>query len=202
MKRFFKFKILPFIIFFFLKLLYFTYRIKIIGKKELLEGQGDIIVFWHSKMLPIIPFLGGKGIVALVSMSEDGELISDVLKRFHYKMVRGSTSRGGGRALVKLLKKIKDGYTIAITPDGPRGPSRKFQKGALVLSLKTGAKIIPISYKSSGSHFFNSWDRFELPFPFSKIEIRIGVPFISTNNQNDFEEEKKEMEKILNELEK
>ncbi len=202
MKKFLKFKLLPFLIFIILKLLYLSYRKNIKGEVELLKEKGNILVFWHSKMLPIIPFLGKRKIVALVSMSEDGELISNVLKRFGYIMVRGSTSRGGAKAVVKLLKKLKEGNTVAITPDGPRGPSRNFQKGALILSFKTGKKIIPLSYKSSKSHFFNSWDRFELPLPFSRIEIIIGKPYIVKNSEDDFSEDKINMEKILNALEK
>ncbi len=200
MKNYLKFKVLPFLLFFLLKFLYFTYRIKVEGDESLIDEKKKIIVFWHSKMLPLIPFLGKREIVALVSMSEDGELISGVLRRFKYILVRGSTSRGGGRAIVKLLKKLNEGYAIAITPDGPRGPSRVFQKGAALLSKKSGAEIIPLSYLSSKSYFFNSWDKFELPLPFSKITIKIGTPFLVSAN-DDIEEKSKELANILNELE-
>jgi len=158
------------------------------GEREILEEQGNILVFWHSKMLPIIPFLGKRNIVALVSMSEDGELISRVLKKFDYILVRGSTSRGGAAALVKLIKKIKEGYSVAITPDGPRGPARVFQKGAFIITKKTKAKIIPLSYVSSNSYFFNSWDKFELPLPFSKIVLRIGTPLSADSLSGEKEE--------------
>ena len=188
MKKFFKFTILPLLIFIFLKILYFSYRKKVEGEREILEEQGNILVFWHSKMLPIIPFLGKRNIVALVSMSEDGELISRVLKKFDYILVRGSTSRGGATALVKLIKKIKEGYSVAITPDGPRGPARVFQKGAFIITKKTKAKIVPLSYVSSKSHFFNSWDKFELPLPFSKIVLRIGTPLKADSLSGEKEE--------------
>jgi len=201
-KKFFKFTILPLLIFIFLKILYFSYRKRVEGDKKILQQQGNILVFWHSKMLPIIPFLGKKRIVALVSMSEDGELISGVLKKFGYILVRGSTSRGGAAALVKLIKKIKEGYSVAITPDGPKGPARVFQKGAFVIAKKTKANMIPLSYVSSKSHFFNSWDRFELPLPFSKVVLRIGAP-LSVDSLSGESEEKIliKIGRILDELE-
>ncbi len=172
--RFIKFKLIPFFVFLIMKILYFTYRIEIINKTGEEITSPCVFAFWHGKMWVFIPFLGGKGIVALVSQSEDGEMISNLLKYYKYKLVRGSTSRGGSKALINLIKELKKGERVAITPDGPRGPARIFQKGALYLSLKADVPIVPMNFISSKSYRFSSWDKFEIPYPFSKIKIIIG----------------------------
>jgi len=166
-------KILVFLAFIILKLLYFTYRIKVTGS---LYDKAALYVFWHGKMFIMIPFLGYKKTVALVSKSEDGELITNVLKYFKYEFARGSSSRDGEKALIQLIKKLKHGKSAAITPDGPRGPAKVFQKGAVYIALKSNVPIIPISYNSSRSCRFSSWDKFEVPYPFSKVNIKIGKP--------------------------
>ncbi len=183
--KFIKFKLIPFLVFFIMKILYSTYRITIINKTNEDLCLPSVLTFWHGKMWVLIPFLGKKGVVALVSNSEDGEMISGLLKYFGYKLVRGSTSRGGSRALVKMIKMLKQGEVVAITPDGPRGPSRVFQKGALYLSAKANVPIIPMNFVSSSSYKFSSWDRFEIPYPFAKVKIIIGEKFIIDGKSDD-----------------
>jgi lysophospholipid acyltransferase (LPLAT)-like uncharacterized protein len=173
-----------------MRILYSTYKITIINKTDEDLNSPSVITFWHGKMWVFIPFLGKKGVVALVSHSEDGEMISNLLKYFKYKLVRGSTSRGGSKALVKMIKNLKKGDIVAITPDGPKGPSRIFQKGALYLSAKAKVPIIPMNFISSNSYSFSSWDKFEIPYPFAKIKIIIGKKIIIDNKLDNKKIEK------------
>ncbi|MDD4004481.1 MAG: lysophospholipid acyltransferase family protein [Elusimicrobiaceae bacterium] len=140
------------------------------------RGKNYIFAIWHCKQAFLIYTHRRRRICALVSMSKDGEYIARVLMRAGLSAVRGSTSRGGTKALLGLLGKIGEGFCPVITPDGPRGPRRTVQQGVIFLARKTGLPIVPLACGNSRKMVFNSWDRFELPLPFSRAAVVEGAP--------------------------
>jgi lysophospholipid acyltransferase (LPLAT)-like uncharacterized protein len=137
---------------------------------------------WHNRLalsMKLHSILGRRyyqaaGLVGLVSASRDGAFLSAILGRFGVQSVRGSTSRRGPQALLELVTMIKRGYDIAITPDGPRGPSYVVQDGVLALAQVTGLPVVPVSYHVDRKIQLKSWDRFQIPLPFSRCEVVIG----------------------------
>ena len=124
----------------------------------------------------------GKNFNTIVSKSKDGEILSNVLTRWSYKIARGSSSSGGKEALDELIQSVQENHFAALTPDGPRGPALEIKNGALALAFKTKLPLIPVSINYSRKKILSkSWDRFEIPMPFSTCEIIIGdkIPYDS-----------------------
>ena len=137
-----------------------------------------VYIFWHSKMLIGWWLFKNKKPVALVSKSKDGEILSNVLNKWNYKVVRGSSSKGGKDALNEITQLAKSGNTIVITPDGPRGPANEIKNGALIISNKSGLPIIPVKITYAKKIILQkSWDKFEIPFPFSVCTVYFGKEF-------------------------
>ncbi len=118
------------------------------------------------------------------------------------KMVRGSTTRGGVRALAELVRLLKKDVKIAITPDGPRGPRWKIQSGVVYLAAKTGVPVVLLAASVKHAFYFKSWDSFQFPFPFSKAVLNIGEPYYVTGGLDDanIEFHRAELEKLLIDL--
>lgn len=114
------------------------------------------------------------GLVGLVSASKDGAFLAAILQRFGVQPVRGSSSRRGGQALLELTTWTERGYDIAITPDGPRGPRYIVREGPMTLAQVTGLPIVPASFRLDWKIQLKSWDRFQIPLPFSRCEITVG----------------------------
>lgn len=138
--------------------------------------QGLILGLWHGQLLALAWYMRRRGIVVLVSASRDGEIITRVIESWGYRTVRGSSTRGGREALVALLKELRAGSTVAITPDGPRGPAHKYQAGALVAAQRTGVPIIPYALHVDRAWRLKGWDRFTIPKPFARITFVFGEP--------------------------
>jgi lysophospholipid acyltransferase (LPLAT)-like uncharacterized protein len=138
-------------------------------------------------------------LAALISASKDGALLSAVLKNFRVTAVRGSSSRRGGQALIELVSMAKQGYDLAVTPDGPRGPCYVAQEGVLVLAQLTGAPIIPVSCRLGWKIRAKSWDRFQIPLPFSRCEISVAPPMYvpRETSPGDREKLRQQLEEIL-----
>lgn len=171
MKRPFKHKLAIFLI----RLFASTWRIKIKGN---FPEKPSIVAFWHGLMLPAWKSFAGKQPRALVSLSKDGELLTGVLEKWGYTVLRGSSSRGGREVLDSLYEEAPKSYLL-ITPDGPQGPIYEFKAGAAIASFKTGAPLVLCGVKIESKKIFErSWDRFELPLPFSKITIEFNDPII------------------------
>ncbi len=148
-------------------------------------GGPKIYALWHGRMfLPMYHFRNSV-IHGLVSEHRDGEIITATLEAFGYVPVRGSTSRGGARALVQLVRLVGEGKQVAFTPDGPRGPKWHFQPGAVYVALKTGIPIIPLVGSAQRAVYFKSWDAFQLPLPFSKCLFVVGEPYHVTGDMTD-----------------
>ena len=145
-------------------------------------GGPVLVCLWHGKMLLPIYAHRNENIVAMVSEHGDGEAIARTVERIGYKTVRGSSKRGGSRAFKAMLRLMRQGRTCAILPDGPTGPRHQLKPGAALLALRTEAVILPITFAAQHPIVINSWDRFTLWLPFSKVELIYGRPFKVTRD--------------------
>ena len=166
-----------------IRFLFSTMSIKEIpdGYSQNLERQGKraIYAFWHAHML--LPAYVGRqrNVKVLISQHRDGEYIAQIVQKLGYSVARGSTTRGGAKALLKMIKKIKEeSISLAITPDGPKGPRFIAQSGAILLGQKTQYPIIPVMIYLAKYWELPSWDRFCIPKPFSKARIFYGDPIM------------------------
>jgi lysophospholipid acyltransferase (LPLAT)-like uncharacterized protein len=157
-----------------------TYTYTVSGEKHmaaLAPGQpAPILAFWHGRVLAVIPFFRDRGIVVITSENFDGEWIARIIGRFGYGTARGSSSRGGARALVQLRRDLADGRPVAFTLDGPRGPARVAQPGAVWLAGATGHPIVPFHAEADRAWTARSWDRHLIPKPGATIRMAIGEP--------------------------
>jgi len=140
-------------------------------------GHQPVMAFWHGRILPATYYFRRRGIVVITSENFDGEWIAGIIERFGYGTARGSTSRGGRRALLQLTRDLAAGKPAGFTLDGPRGPARVAQAGAVWLAKATGNPILPFHLEASRHWTLNSWDRTQIPKPFSTVAIAMGEPF-------------------------
>ncbi|MCL5019557.1 MAG: lysophospholipid acyltransferase family protein, partial [Patescibacteria group bacterium] len=165
-----------------IRLLKLTLRIEIEGKEYVedakRQGKGIIYVFWHGQMLVPMMVHTGLGVPVMVSKHADGELIAYVLRFLGYSLVRGSSTRGGRKALIEMTHLLRDNREVAITPDGPSGPHHECKTGTVILAAHTGTPIIPVT--AIASHFFllKSWDRFQFVLPWSRCVLQYGAPLV------------------------
>ena len=135
-----------------------------------------IFVFWHQRLLCFGHTHARYRARLLISRSRDGELVSGLVAGLGFKPIRGSSHRAGGVALRSLLAEAKSGYDFGITPDGPRGPSQVFKSGAVYLASRSGLPIIPITVSYHRYWRLKSWDRFQVPWPFTWGVVHVGAP--------------------------
>jgi lysophospholipid acyltransferase (LPLAT)-like uncharacterized protein len=183
-----------------LALLCLTYRWKVDGAHHydavVDTGQQPILALWHGRILPGLHYFRNRGIVVITSQNFDGEWIARILHRFGFGTARGSSSRGGARALVELRRKLALGRPAAFTVDGPRGPARVVQPGAVFLAGATGQPILPYHIESNSHWTLNSWDRTQIPKPFSTVALAIGEP-IKVESTDDATLERKRAELLV-----
>lgn len=164
--------ILPFIINLYLK----TIRINISNKP--IRVKKAVYIFWHSRMLIGWWLFKNNNASALVSQSKDGSILNNILEKWDYKIIRGSSSKGSKDALNELIKSANEDRNIVITPDGPRGPVKLIKNGALIISNQCQIPIIPVRINYSHKIILkSSWDKFEIPIPFSKCEVSFGKEY-------------------------
>jgi lysophospholipid acyltransferase (LPLAT)-like uncharacterized protein len=140
------------------------------------RGEHFILAFWHRHLLLMPYAYRGRRISVLVSQSKDGELIARTVARLGIDSSRGSSSRGGAAGLRSLLRKAEEGWDIAFTPDGPRGPLREVQPGVILAAAATGLPIVPVAIAATRAKRLHSWDRFLVPLPFSTVHFVYGEP--------------------------
>jgi len=146
-----------------------------------------VVVFWHNEMLPMWRIFANKNAYAVVSQSKDGQILSDLLEKWGFMLIRGSSSKGGKEVMNKLVEKSMDNYVL-LTPDGPRGPRHILKPGGIVAAQRSGARFYFMKANISKKFVFKkSWDRFEFPLPFSKITIEISEPYIISKELNNNE---------------
>jgi lysophospholipid acyltransferase (LPLAT)-like uncharacterized protein len=166
-------------------------------------GRRPIMAFWHGRILPATVYFRKRGIVVITSENFDGEWIAGIIERFGYGTARGSSSRGAVKALVQLKRDMAAGKPAAFTLDGPRGPARVAQAGAIWLAKATGNPIIPFHIEADRYWTANSWDRTQIPKPWSKVAIAIGEPIkiAADSDEGAIEEGRRALEARLQTLE-
>ena len=141
-------------------------------------GRQPIMGFWHGRILPATIYFRDRGIVVMTSRNFDGEWIARIIERFGYGTARGSSSRGGPQALREMTRCLRAGAPVGFTLDGPRGPARAAQPGALWLAGATGHPVLPFHLEASRAWTARSWDGTQVPKPFSTVALAIGEPLI------------------------
>jgi lysophospholipid acyltransferase (LPLAT)-like uncharacterized protein len=169
-----------------LRSLFATTRVQRKGQ-EVLERMERPVVFtlWHGHLLPLIHYHRNSGMVTLVSQHRDGEHVARVLEKSGFVTVRGSSTRGGVLGLRGLVRKAREGCDVAITPDGPQGPRRRFKPGALLVARLTGHPIVPVAAGISRAWNLGKWDRFLVPKPFATVKIAYGTPMFVPRREED-----------------
>lgn len=168
------------------------------------KKQNYVLAFWHGTMLLPWYLHRNDGFAALTSKSKDGDLLAKQLKHWKYKVVRGSSSKGGDVALGIMVEHAKSGYSIAITPDGPRGPEFKFKAGAVITAKKSKVPLVLMGIGIKSKKKLKSWDKFQVPNPFTNVKVIYSEP-IYVDEKLSYDETSKaieECEKELNELQK
>ncbi len=181
---------------------------KVIGEERYKELKRQkkalIILIWHGRIFYAPYFFRHRGMMPLVSPSEDGEIIAQIITRWGYKTLRGSSSHSIIRAWNEMKRELEEGGELIIVPDGPRGPDRALKPGAVKLAEETGAFLIPFSFSSSRKKNLDSWDSFLIPMPFSKIVAIYGEPIAvgSGLSKEDFEKKTQQVQAALVDLDR
>ncbi len=188
--------------------LFATLRLRVEDRSGILAEETprpSLLCFWHNRILGItfaFDRLYPKnrlGVTVLTSPSRDGEILAQLVAAFGMGSVRGSSSRRGSRALLELVRLVRMGRDIAITPDGPRGPKYSLGPGVILLAQNTGARIIPVHARFQRCLRMKTWDGFIIPLPFSTVSVTIAEPLEIPENLSgeEFETARKQLEELL-----
>lgn len=206
------FRLIPFLGAHLLKLWMGTLRVRLEGfdaVQELVDrDERFILAFWHRRlvMMPLAyPFVRrqrgeDRGVAILASDSRDGERSTATWAFFRIHAVRGTASDDGAKALVRMIKAVREGWDFGITPDGPRGPRQQLKPGVIALARKTGAWVVPVCVAADHAVTLKTWDRMVLPLPFATVTVRYGVPAHHAPKADDAAEGAR-LERALNALE-
>lgn len=137
---------------------------------------GTLYVSWHSRILLSAATQAWQGVSVLVSQHGDGEYIVRAIERLGFRTIRGSSTRGGARALLAIVRTLEEGSDVALTPDGPKGPRLRVQPGCVLAAMKSRAAIVPIAFECSRAKRLASWDRFVVPWAFARVAVLAGDP--------------------------
>jgi len=163
-----------------LRLLVRTWSIRVVNRDVLRTyvdaGRPVVVATWHQMILPGVAFFRDRKAFIMVSKSRDGELIARVNLRMGFRNVRGSSSRGGGEALLAMIEVVRAGAQAAIMVDGPRGPAREPKAGCVMVASKTGAPLIPLGCRARPAIRARGWDRTLIPLPFARVVLSFGEP--------------------------
>jgi hypothetical protein len=194
---------LNWLIFLYIKLVYATSRWHFIfpasyEQEVFLNSKSEIFAIWHNRLAfgPGI-FLKKQNVEALISPHSDGAIISQVVKYFGFEVVSGSTNKGAVASLKQIMKKLKDGTSIVITPDGPRGPRYQINSSITEIARKYSNGLIPISCECSNYFTLNSWDKLIFPLPFCKITVIFGSKIELSDDKSNNDDK---LKMALNEL--
>jgi lysophospholipid acyltransferase (LPLAT)-like uncharacterized protein len=140
-------------------------------------GKPHVFLLWHEALLPLLWQHRNQGVAIVVSEARDGQYLSDVATALGYRTVRGSSTRGGARALLGAVRTLQSAGAVAFTPDGPRGPRRELKPGVVAAAQRGGGVIVPIHAEADRAWRLHSWDRFMIPKPLARVQITYGRPF-------------------------
>jgi lysophospholipid acyltransferase (LPLAT)-like uncharacterized protein len=148
----------------------------VIHEEWLRPRRAAMYLLWHGRLLPCSYHHRNHGLATLISLHRDGDYISGVVEKWGFQVLRGSSSRGGTKALRQMVRLLRGGTPIAVTPDGPRGPRQEMKLGPLLAAQMAGVPVIPVSAGTDRAWWFEGWDRFMVPKPFSRIRLKYGEP--------------------------
>lgn len=191
-----------------IRLLLKTLRIQIANgeaiAKAVNEKRNFVSAFWHGSMMIGWYIHRKKNMAALVSQSKDGDVLASVLEKWKYNVVRGSSSVGGQDALATMVELTSKNYSLAITPDGPRGPIHKMKAGAVITAKKSSTPLFLAGIGIKNKFVLKSWDHFEVPKPFSKVVVIYSDPILIGDSLNRDETNEKiiECDRLMNKLQK
>ena len=172
----------------FLRVLGSTWKWRVSGTEHVdaiaARGLHPIHSFWHGRIFPATIYFQRRGIVVITSENYDGEWIARIIQKFGYGTARGSTSRGGPKALLQLVRDVKS-KGVAFTLDGPRGPAEVAQPGAVWLAKATGNPLLPFHAEAASSWTLRSWDRTQIPKPFTTVAMAIREPIYVPRDADD-----------------
>lgn len=185
-----------------------TLRIEIENEKTISEltvnQQNFVVAFWHGKMALGWYLHSNKNFAALVSQSNDGQILTNVLNKWGFDVSRGSSHKGGKESLEQILQKANSKFSIAITPDGPTGPALKMKAGAVITAQRANIPLVLVGIHYVNKKQFRSWDSFEIPKPFSKVKVVYSDPIFISESLSREETTKiiEQCEQNLNQLNK
>ena len=176
MLKYFKLNILPHLLYYLVRIIYFTNKKVYHHPKD--DGKPLIICMWHGDLMSqpynYFAFRKNGTVKAMISHNKDGEIITKLVSNFKIGAVRGSSSKGAAKVLITALKELKSGNDIAITPDGPRGPRYSVADGVIALAQKSDSNVVCFNTVPTKYWQFKSWDKFILPKPFGRIDFYIS----------------------------
>ena len=183
-----------------------TVRFRVEGREHWEEATRDgglpIYTCWHDRVFLATYFFRKRRIVVMTSQSLDGEYIARFIQRFGYGAARGSSTRGGVGALVEMIRLVRRGCPTGFLIDGPRGPRHEAKMGAVLLAKKTGQFVLPFSVNASRFVEISSWDRFQIPLPFTRAVVRIAPPIRVPADADEaaLEQKRDELQRALDEV--
>ena len=167
------------------------------------QNKAMIACFWHGRVLIMFKaWLSSNKFHMLISNHSDGEIIARTTQNFGFGWIAGSSSKGGRKAFMTILKTLKNGESVGVTPDGPRGPRYHMSLGSIQMARLSGAPIFPVSYSSTRGIFMKSWDQFFFPLPFGRGVFVYGPLLDIANSPKSDEELRQELETMLRDLTK
>jgi len=137
----------------------------------------QVFILWHETLLPLLWLHRNQGVAIVVSEARDGQYLSDLATALGYGAVRGSSTRGGARALLGAVRQLQAGRSVAFTPDGPRGPRRELKPGVVAAAQRGGGLIVPVHAEADRAWRLHSWDRFMIPKPLARVRVTYGRTF-------------------------
>ncbi len=189
--------ILAFLAWLYIQFLGLTSRINVKGQKK--YPATVAYALWHRQEVLMLYLFQGMRLCGMISKSKDGEYMARIGRLLGFNFMRGSTTSGGVMALRGLIKAARSGYSVGLTPDGPRGPIFKVQPGIIYIAQKAGIPIIPAACALSKKIILRSWDKYQFPLPFGRIEVVFGEPF-RVAETDDIAAKAVELENRLNAL--
>lgn len=200
-------RVLGFIVWSLARAIGLSLRLKVLNFEQVLErarqGKGAVLVTWHGRSFIPANVFRGRGFWAIISLSRDGEIQNHIFRRFGFRIIRGSTGRGGIRAALEAARRVAEGGILAFTPDGPRGPNRQVQPGALFIAQKAKCPIIPAGVAAYPRKLLPTWDRYMIPLPFARGVFIFGEPIDVPEDlsEQQFEQLRQKVEQAINTLE-
>jgi lysophospholipid acyltransferase (LPLAT)-like uncharacterized protein len=190
--------VIPFIGYLYIRFLRVTTRITYRGEEVLDEVRGRsgnyILAFWHSRLVMMPYVYPGDRLVVLASKHRDSLMLSRILHRFGLTTAFGSSTHGGVAGVREILRRVREGYDVGITPDGPKGPRRRVKAGVIATARFTGLPIIPVAFSATRGRRLGSWDRTLLPWPFGKGVFVYGRPMEIPKDADEAEQERYRLE--------